>query len=277
MDVVIRYGQIDWRPQHKDPAGFSCEFSENQVGLHWDLVGTFLVRNGREIIVDPVPEVDEQLLRLPVIGVAFAVLLQQRGRLVFHGSAISISGRAAIFIGDKGQGKSTISAALHREGHGFVADDVTAVDLHPARVAMVLSSFANIKLWPDSVAALGEDPESMPRIASVTEKRDLPFRGEISGESSKLRCIYVLGCGPTPTIERLQPRDAVIALIRNLYSARFGSTLPAHLQALNFSQCTEIVKSWPVYRLYRTGDLKELPKVVELIENHFSDSLHITV
>ena len=64
MDVVIKYGQIDWRPQHKDPAGFSCEFSENQVGLHWDLVGTFLVRDGREIIVDPVPDVDEQMLRL---------------------------------------------------------------------------------------------------------------------------------------------------------------------------------------------------------------------
>ena len=50
-------------------------------------------------------------------------LLQQLGRLRLHGAAVELGGRTAVFLGDKGAGKSTISLALGRAGATILADD----------------------------------------------------------------------------------------------------------------------------------------------------------
>jgi hypothetical protein len=50
-------------------------------------------------------------------------LLQQMGRLRLHGAAVELGGRTAVFLGDKGAGKSTISLALGRAGATVLADD----------------------------------------------------------------------------------------------------------------------------------------------------------
>jgi hypothetical protein len=93
-------------------------------------MGTILVRKGREIIVDPIPGLEDKVLRLFVLGPALAVLLHQRGRLVLHASAAAIAGEVVAFMGRSGWGKSTAAAALYTRGHSIVADDVTAVQVN---------------------------------------------------------------------------------------------------------------------------------------------------
>lgn len=108
-------------------------------------IGTFLVRGGKEIIIDPSPGVDGDLLRTIVLGPIWAVLLRQRGLAVFHASSININNSAIAFLGGSGWGKSTLAEAFYDRGYGVITDDVMAVRIEesPPQVfpAYPLSNF----------------------------------------------------------------------------------------------------------------------------------------
>ncbi|MCI0530310.1 MAG: hypothetical protein L0Y56_22930, partial [Nitrospira sp.] len=70
-------------------------------------VGKFFVVGNDEIVIQPVPGVEEAQLRLFLLGPVMAMLLRQRGLLVLHASAVAIDNGAVAFLGDTGWGKST--------------------------------------------------------------------------------------------------------------------------------------------------------------------------
>jgi hypothetical protein len=75
------------------------------------------------------PGVDPGLVRVLAAGALIAIHLRLRHELVLHASAVRVDGRALAFVGASGMGKSTLAAALCREGHELVSDDVLRVDL----------------------------------------------------------------------------------------------------------------------------------------------------
>lgn len=62
-----------------------------------------------------------QLIQNELLG----LILYQRDHLVLRASAVSVDGAAAIFIGQRGVGKSTTAAAFDREGYAVLEDDVS--------------------------------------------------------------------------------------------------------------------------------------------------------
>ena len=46
---------------------------------------------------------------------------------VFHGGSVALDGHGVVFVGHSRAGKSTLTAALTRAGHGYIADEVTAI------------------------------------------------------------------------------------------------------------------------------------------------------
>ena len=72
-------------------------------------MGDIWIRFGREIIIDAKEDSEPALLRLCILGPGFAVLLHQRNYLILHASAVSVEGEAVIFLGNSGDGKSTMS------------------------------------------------------------------------------------------------------------------------------------------------------------------------
>ncbi|MDP9243029.1 MAG: serine kinase, partial [Actinomycetota bacterium] len=151
------------------------EVSEDDVRLSFEGVGAFRIRGGREIVVEPEPGVDEAIVRLSLLGPALAVLLHQRGFLVLHASCVAMDGAVA-FLGDSEWGKSTTAAALYRSGRPLVADDVVAVDLQSGS-PMVRRAFPQLKLWPESVEALGIQARELRTIHPDLEKR--AFRAQV--------------------------------------------------------------------------------------------------
>ena len=84
-----------------------------------------LIRDGRSMTVDAADE-EDAWVRQCVLGPAFALLLQQRGGVVLHGSAVRVGDLAVVFVGVKGEGKSTTAATLVQRGHDLLTDDVAA-------------------------------------------------------------------------------------------------------------------------------------------------------
>jgi hypothetical protein len=236
-------------------------------------VGAFLVREGREIVVDPLPGVEERVVRLFLLGTTLAVLLHQRGCAVLHGSVVASAGRAVAFVGPKEAGKSTIAAMLHRRRYALLADDVVATDLSQ-RDPIVLPGFPQMKLWPDSLEAVGLVAETLPRIRAELEKRSYRVPDGFSPHPVPLRCIHVLSRGPRLGLERLPPAAALRALMPHWYGARWGMDL---LRALGlagfFRQCAGYVNAVPIYRLETPPSLSELPEVAQLVERHLTADL----
>ncbi|MCG3207740.1 MAG: hypothetical protein FOGNACKC_01340 [Anaerolineae bacterium] len=271
-DVMIRFGKIN--PASLGPKqAFRQIYADNQlIRLSWPGIGLFLIRNGREIIIDPAPGVDECVLRLFILGSTLAMLLHQRGdTAVLHASTVAIAGQAIAFVGAKGAGKSTMAATLYQRGHTLLTDDILAINLGSAR-PMVLPGYPHLKLWPDTIASMGHRPESLPRLRPELEKRGYRVANRFASTPVPLKGIFVLGRGPELKIEPLRPHDALINLLPHWYGARFGPDL---LQALgvstHFQQCVALVKQVSICGLESPDHLPALPEVARCIEHHVKE------
>jgi len=268
LDVSIRLGRLAWSPAI--PARKNEPFFESvgdRAYLAWEPLGKYSVQAGSEVVVDPTKEVDESLLRQPLLGVVMAILHHQRGRLVFHASAVEIDDGAVIFLGNKVSGKSTMAAALCNTGNRLLADDVVVIEFDRNGQAYVLPGYPQVKLYPDTISQLGQDPDALPPLAPGLMKRACQMTDRFSEKALPLRRVYVLASDAQTAVRHLQPQDALLWLMSNSYVARFGKQLLSSDSASrHLSQCIDLVRRVPVRCLERPRALELLPAVVELIE-----------
>ena len=239
--------------------------SQDEACYFYKDAGKYLVRSGREIIVEPISGADPVVVRLSLLGPAMALALMQRGTFVLHASAVAFQGsRAVAFLGGHAWGKSTLAAMLHLRGHRMLTDDVAAIGLPDdssdpdaaasgAKLeATVIPSFPQVKLWPDAASSLGKDAESLPRVHPRVPKVAVAVTEGFSGSPVPLERIYVLGKGPCVEIESLTRQNALGELMAHWYGSRFG---PAMLQAIGtssfFLRCATLVNAVPTQRLRR--------------------------
>lgn len=261
-DVEIRLGRVDPFLPEATRTGTGFRATAQEARFFYEAVGTFLVRGGREIVLEPAPGVEERTLRLFILGPALAILLQQKGRLILHASAISISGGAVALLGGPGWGKSTLAAAIHSRGHGMVADDVTAIQIETIS-PMVFPGFPQLKLWPEAAVALGYPLETLPQLHPQLQKRARRITHGFSLVPLPLRCIYVLAESTVQEIEPLRPQEALVELVRHSYGVRLlaGTGASAH-----FLQCAHVVQSVAIRRLKRHRSLAALPDLAQMVE-----------
>lgn len=271
VDVTVNWGKIDWQPANINTEHRCWHVDGDDVYFYWQFSGKYLVRGGKEIIIDPLPEVDSlHIIGLPLLGPLMAMLLQQRGYFVLHGSGVKIGDRACLFLGCKGQGKSTMAATLYGRGHKLVADDIAAIALNSTGEPTLVPGFPQIRLWPDSVtAALGhENPETLPEIYPNVTKRACPTFDNFHARSLPLQRIYILGSAPQPTSQPLPIQAAIAHLISNSYiPMTLGQDfVNSGFSAKHLQDCTGMIKQTEVYSLDRPRDLDLLPEVARLVE-----------
>lgn len=267
-DILITIGTIDM-PKPSSEAATIFRFEPDRQYLAWDAVGAFLISDAGRIDVEPGPGVDDALLAFPLLGPVMALLLHQRGLLVLHASAIAVAGRGAIFMGDKGAGKSTTASALIRAGHELLTDDVVALDLARPDAPMIVPGFPQIKLAADAAAAISlGQAEVRPQVHPQIEKMQHRLHGAFSGGTVPATRVYVLERGATAMITPLPGIAALPAIIKFSYVTRFGrAALTGDFAALHFRQCSAIANHVGVFRLEVPAGLDRIGEAVALIES----------
>ncbi|MEM6255664.1 MAG: hypothetical protein AAF821_22350 [Cyanobacteria bacterium P01_D01_bin.156] len=246
---------------------------KDEVYLHWPFIGTFLIRNGTEIVLNLLPDADKNVVRLFLLGAGLGMLLHQRNLFVLHASSVSLNGCAVAFMGNKGWGKSTTAGALHKRGYPFFSDDVTAIDLSNPHQAMLLPGYGQLKLWPESAFALGQQPEGLSKLHPEIDKRDFQSKKSLVKAAQPLKHIYLLAGGATLNIETPSGTQALNALMRNWYCARFGSSIfDVTSKSDHFLRCTRILKQVPVFFLKRKNALNDLDNIAQLVETHVKNA-----
>lgn len=265
-DVAIRLGRVRFPfSKIRGPGGWEIASPEKAYFV-WEKVGAFMVKGGREIIIDRIQGVEDEVLRLIILGQAMAVLLHQRGYLILHAGAIEVEGGVVAFLGASGSGKSTMIAALNSLGYGLVADDVVAVDVDNMGNAMVFSAIPQIKLWPETAGILGNRPEEMPRVHPQLEKRVLRRIPGFKQASYPLRLLYVIaeGTGTDPEFEPIPSQEALLELVRYSYILNLWENTAADPK--HFGRCGKLVNLVPIYRLKRKRCLPDLRNLARLVE-----------
>jgi hypothetical protein len=214
-DVTIRVGTV---PHTLDGACISrprFDADDHAVLLRVDRVGRFLVRDAREVIVDPDPGAEMPWIVHPLLSGVMAVVLQGRGVLTLHASAVRVGHAAVVFAGASGTGKSTLAAYLARCGHLVQSDGFVAI-VDTRATPTVLAGPATQKLWPDAAEWLGLDPMH-PRLAPATRKYLIAEPHTLARDAVPLARIYVLDSTFTESSGRSQGSRRLTDLAGHLF------------------------------------------------------------
>ncbi len=242
--------------------------------LHWRSVGAFLIEDPSIVRIEPHDGVSDHLVSQAFLGLVFSLLLERRGTLSLHAGAVDVDGRALVFLGDKGAGKSTTTGALVARGHALVTDDLVAVtgaDQSGAPL-LVQPGFASMKLWPDSVSALGLPEHSEDRfVHPSSSKRQKRVTTPTARSPVPMGALFQLYRSPeiaAPAVRRLVPHMALEVVMCFTFMARYGETrLGREHLALHMKRCGGIVARVPVYELEIPDDITRLSDLVEVVQN----------
>ncbi len=233
-----------------DLGGRRCRLDVRQVG-------SYDVRDGKEILVCPAAGAHAELVRLFVLGSAWGVLLQQRGSLAMHAGVVRAGEGAVAFCGPSSAGKSTTVDWLARRGFPLVCDDLCRVDVAGAESPWVWPSARPLKLSVAALATAGRSAAGL-RAALPRGKLQLPW-SEGASEPLPLRTIYLLEWGE-PSLSRL---SGATALRRFVAAATYRPGLLEPTEtARHWQRCLEIVGRVPVWELRRPRDWEAMDRVM---------------
>lgn len=240
--------------------------------LYWRAIGAFAIPDPDRVLVDPHDGVCDHLVSQAALGLVMSLVLERRGLLCLHASAVAVAGRAAVFLGDKGAGKSTTCGAMLARGHLPVSDDLVPVEsaADGSGAQMIRPGFALMKLFPDSAAALALGPQdSDRRIHPLTEKMQKRMPVPVPRHLVPAGALFVLRRAPglpAPCITRLPAHAALQQVLRYTFMARYGETRLGrdHLVA-HMKRCAALVARVPVHDLMIPADLDRLPALADAI------------
>lgn len=273
-DVTIRIqtihaGEVD-RLLGGSPVyhAIGCDVRVSEQAMLFDYTAgpSILVSAGNEVILDFGADVPETDVAPYLTGYVLAVLLLQRGYLVLHASVVTVGGKALAFLGAKGDGKSTLAAGLNVRGHSLISDDHLPVVFRDGEV-LTLPGYPQIRLFADSVEAVGATTASLSPVNRLTEKYMFPSESGFSVDEVPLAAVYVLAVDDELAIERLAPSKGFIEAVRHTHVNYYLKD--ANVREEHFARCNQLVRSVPFFVLRRPHDFRKMTSVTEMVEKHF--------
>ena len=192
--------------------GAACELAVRGVGR-------FEVTEAR-VSVTPVPGLREDVLRLFLRYHAVGLRMRLAGFAVLHGAAVSLAGRAHVWVGVSGAGKTTAALECCAQGARFLADEV--VVLRPSAEGFWvrrgvpwprMEAGAPMHLHALAHAVIAEEAEEVP-LGPVRLPRSQGKPGEAAQLAAQVLGGYrpELACTPAELRTREALLDALVSL-----------------------------------------------------------------
>lgn len=213
----------------------------------------------------------EEFLLGPVLG----IVLRLRGVTCLHASSAAIAGKAILFVGSAGTGKSTTAGLFVREGHPALADDIVPLRERGDSFE-ALPGYPCLNLWPESLEALRGSRHQIQEANPTGDKQQWALSvqdREFRDEAVPVGAIYLLGerrgNADAPHVEGMSPQDALVSLIANTYANKL---LDGGMRAREFELLGRLVNRVSVRRVVAHKDLMRLEELHEVILQDLSDA-----
>lgn len=269
-DVVIRRAAVPADLVAATSRGPDWAMEEGRFLLVIAGVTRILIGGGREIAFDMEATAEDGDVAIFLLGTAFGILLQQRGHLVLHASAVAVNGRAVLFCGPSGAGKSTLAAALSRQACSFVTDDVCHVAFDAEGRPTVAPDGRMLKLWTDAVDHLSLGRTKGDAVRGRMEKYYVPPTRISEPSGLPLAAVYFLHEAQPPltvAIERVNVAEAAPLLAANAYRPLLTEKMG--LVNSYFFDAAKVWRHAQLFRLTRPRDFAFMPQVVGDLDAHW--------
>jgi hypothetical protein len=267
--VDVRLGSVPATLPGAEPPAWGLQAAGDSALLTVTGIARFLVRGGREIVIDPLPGGSDRNVRLFLLGSALGLICHQRGLLPLHANAIVAGDGAYAFAGHSGAGKSTLAAHFARAGYEILCDDVCVISFDDDGTPLAWPGLPRLKLWGDAADAFGHDRSALDRAVEGMDKYYVPMSPSGEPRPVPLRRLYLLAKaeeGAETSFERLSGHAAMEAALGQTYRANY--LRPLGLAAQNFRQCAALVAHTEVYEVRRAWGFEVFEKEAGLLEDH---------
>ena len=194
------------------------------------------------------------------------VLSRSTAGLVLHASAASVPRAGTVaFLGPSGAGKSTLIAALQAHGCSIVTDDCLSV-IRSGSGFDALPGYSGLRLWPDTMSALGTDGAAG-SVAHYSDKKRITHDAVVF-ESLPTRLCGVFQLAPRRQSGRrarsrpLRARVACMAMVRFAYLLDTGD--PRELTHV-LEAAAAVAATVPAARLAVLDDTRALHATAEAV------------
>lgn len=196
----------------------------NSIVVSFESIARFEISFERKTVTafDLADETDGDALAHLLFDHVAPRILAHEGALVLHASAVAIDGKVAIFLGETGAGKSTLSACLHQAGHQLLGDDAIIIS-HNAGCFFAEPVYPSLRLFPDAVSALFGDDADVSAMAHYSDKQRVAIQAASTLPDSPLPigAIFLLSGDPDAdaiAVRRPGAAQACIAALEQSFS-----------------------------------------------------------
>ncbi len=263
-DVVILQGPVA-EPAVSDPSDIRCYVEGSPDCLRLNIPGILRmdISGGTTITYYRHPGIEDDEVRLYVLGSGFGAILMQRGLMAIHGNAVISPGQggAIICIGDSGAGKSTTAVGMMQRGLKILADDVCPLDAH----GVVLPGMGRAKLWQAAASQLGVDTADLSRVRRPDAKFNLPLGDAHCAEPQPVGAFYWLVPDDVNgvTIEEVAGAEKFTVLRNNVYRPEY--LRPLGLEADYMARLAQIASTTALFKILRPTRGFDIDAVLDAI------------
>lgn len=265
IDVEIKIEEKGYYKKELESNPYQHFVINDEVMFNVPNIANFYIKGGNEVIVSLLDEVDDDVLRLYILGTCMGTILLQRKILPLHGSAVEIEGKVYAIIGDSGAGKSTLASALIKKGYRLVSDDIIAVSRSKENsIPYIIPAYPQQKLWEDSLELFGIETNHFRSIYGRENKYCIPVTENFLKTSLPLAGVFELVKSDDSTcLSELEKLESIHTLMKNTYRNFLIPRLG--LMDWHFHTSTGLLEYMDVYRLCRSATETTTEQLVCLI------------
>lgn len=243
----------------------NLKISKNEMLFCAEGVGKYYIPDDNTIIISPDDHYKYNSLKLYLLGFMFSTLLLKRGIIPIHGSSMLVDGKCIVVTGDSGTGKSTLSSALRKIGHRFLADDIAAIKISEDGIPFVLPAYPQQKLWSDSAARMGYDTRNLFRVKDNEDRYTISAKKEFINLPVPLSAIFELNLGEEKAVEMEQifGMEKIKVLVSNIYMVEILKSYG--IDTNYFKKCLNIAKDTAFFRMTRPKNMFSLDDQIKLV------------
>lgn len=269
-DIIILEGKTPVSLENPLNNGVLFQANENEFLLDIIQLGRIHVRNGNTIIVEKIHDVPWSEFSAFILGTVFGALLHQRRLLPLHGSSVIFREKGLIFSGTSGAGKTTLAAALINDGARLLADDISLVSFDSSKPE-IIPAFPGMKIWEDSLEALGRNPEKYTPLRKDMRKYLYP-EDKFYDRHMEIDHIFLIVTHNQDSFEikELKGIEKFNALKNNTYFFR-GMNRTGILEK-HFQMCNQLARNTPVSMITRPNGGFRINELKEKIISKLSDN-----
>lgn len=270
IKVNIINGKCPKTIQNIKVSNYYYTASDNEAMFSAEECGTFYIKNGNTIIIEPISNVNYQHLKSYLLSRSFALLMFQRNTIALHGSSILFNNKAYILCGQSGAGKSTLSAALTLQGYDLFSDDLSVISFDN-NTPLVYSGISHNKLCEDTFKHFNLSHKNLIKVDNFLNKYALPSKKAFSNCTVPISILIEL----SPTYNTTNTENSVSltevfgeeklqTVFRNIFKLEFINDIG--LNPTYLKKCLNLAKNIRVFKLTRPRNSFTTNEQINLIK-----------